>query len=268
VLRVVLNMLAPVFLLSVLIWLFRSYGNPAELYILTLTADLQDYSKTANTQDLYLWYVHGLLHIMMLIYAALLTMQYAGGFGIGRRRFLIILFALGCLGRFALPALIDPGYYDPKADHTLMVYFLPTTHLATLALGALIAISSDVRERLHLIPLIAVYATLSGWLFGWSQLLFLGGGSLLLICLPRISLPRFAAPVVFALAGASLWIYMTHMMVQDVVQRLAPVLLPVGGIALALAVGILMWTAWARGWAWVGGRILSRPASVAADAAV
>jgi hypothetical protein len=269
VLRVILGLLPQVFVLSLLVWLVRSYGRPAELYILTLTADMQDYSPGgARHDEIYLWYVHGLLHMMMMVYLALLVVQRVGWFDIGRRRFLMLLFAAGCVGRFVLPGLLDPSVYATGVAKDATVHFLPTTHLATLALGGLITTCTTSRERFQLIVVLAFYAVASAWLFGWTQLIFVGGGGLLLLALPRIRVPRLSAPAVFGLAGASLWIYMTHMVVQDAVNSAAPQVGPLAGVALALAVGIGLWMAWVRAASWLAGRLFKRSSPVAVDAVV
>jgi len=247
VLRTVRNILLPTAALSLLIWLFRTNGHPPEPYILFFTADLQNYGAGRGlTQELYLWYVHCLLHIFLLLYGAILLLKAFDGFKIGLRRFLYLVFAAACVGRFLLPQLIDPGFFAGAARPPEQIFFLPTTHLATVVLGALVATAATRGEKVRMLPVVVAYSGLSGWLFGPGYAGFILAGSLLLLALPRLTLPRMVSGIVFALAGASLWIYLTHMLLRDALQRL--VYTPPGlGVVLALGGGVALWTAWNRG---------------------
>lgn len=264
VLRVLLNMLAPIVLVSTLIWTARAHGdlfNPSNLYIVTLTADFVSHNGGNLPNEIYLWYAHAIVHIMLMMYGAMLLVKRFNLFEIGRERFLMAAFAIGCVTRFLMPLLWEHSYFDGLADRASITYMLPTTHLATLALGGLIAISQDLRAKLRLLPVVVGYAALSALTFGWMQLPFLGGGGLLLLFLPRVSLPRFVTPVVFRLAGASLWIYMTHILVRDALRHVqAP--LPVT-VVVALIAGVAMWMGWNQFMAWISGRVAARPSELA-----
>jgi peptidoglycan/LPS O-acetylase OafA/YrhL len=263
VLKTVANILVPTLALSVGLWLFRLPGRQPEPYILLLTADLQDYDANHNAQDLYLWFVHCLLHMMLLVYLALGALKLVGGFRIGIRRFLWGIFAVALVGRFLLPWALDPQFFVP-GHHRDLVYLLPTTHLATLALGGLAATATERRQRLALGAVIVAYAAASGWCFGPNQGAFLLVGGLLLTAAPRLRLPNLIAPAVLSVAAASLWIYLTHMIVRDGLRRLH-LDQPVIGLALALAIGVGVWFVWRRGLQWAS-RLLRRPAPLVADA--
>jgi amino acid adenylation domain-containing protein len=267
VLRTLRNILLPTVALSLLIWLFRTHGRPPEAYILLFTADLQRYGAVRGlAQDLYLWYVHCLLHIFLLFFGAILLLTRFDGFKIGVRRFLYILFAAACAGRFLLPQLIDPGFFFRGARPLSQIFFLPTTHLATVVLGALVATAATRDEKLRMLPVVALYSGVSWWLFGPGHAGFILASSLLLLGLPRLSLPRVVSGAVFALAGASLWIYLTHMLLRDALRSLGYT--PPGlGIVLALVGGVAFWTAWNRG-AGLVRQWTRRPAHELADATV
>ncbi|MDB5424052.1 MAG: hypothetical protein JWQ29_1468, partial [Phenylobacterium sp.] len=151
VLRTLRNILLPTAALSLLIWIMRLPGRPPSPSILLFTVDLQAQPGGRNP-EVYLWFVHCLLHIFLLLYLALAALKAAGLFRIGIRQFLFGLFAIGCAGRFLLPQAMDPDFFRRTADAVGRVAFLPTTHLATVVLGALIATSKDTRERLWLLP--------------------------------------------------------------------------------------------------------------------
>lgn len=264
-LRNVRNILFPTLVMSLLIYVARMPGHGPEPYILLMAADLQDFSRTHNDQENYLWYVHCLLHMILLIYLAVLALKAVGGLRIGVRRFLYAVFAVGCVGRFIFPWFLDPGFYAPVL-HREIIYMLPTTHLATLALGGLAATAASRDERRRLIPVVLAYAAASAWCFGPSQGAFLACG-LLLVTAPRLRLPTWVSTAVFSLAGASLWIYLTHMLVRDGLRRIPMLSEPVLGFLLALAFGIGFWMLWRRG-AGLLGQLTKRAVPATADAAV
>jgi amino acid adenylation domain-containing protein len=263
-LRTLRNILVPTFALSLFIWLARMPGSPPEPYILLLTADLQDY-PASDPQELYLWYVHCLLHIMAFLYLAVLSLKLGGGFGIGRRRFLWALFALGCVGRFVLPWTLDHHFFQPS-HHRDIVYLLPTTHLATVMLGGLATTLETRRQRLWLATTVFVYALASGWCFGPNQALFLLIGGGLLLSRPRLAAPSSLSTLVASLAGASLWIYLSHMIVRDGLRHLG-LPSPLVGVIIALAVGVGAWMLWTRAVV-VARRWIRRAPAMAAEPAV
>ncbi len=268
--RTLWSIFVPTAALSFLIFLARLPGDPPEPYIYLLTADFQDYSRLLAEHkggDNYLWYVDCLLHMLLMLYLAVLALQVSGRFGVGRRRFLYGLFALACLGRFVLPAAFDPGFFSGFRNGFTVVNFLPTTHLATLLFGALIAGVETRRERWALAPVVLLYGLATAYFYGNGPGLFVFGASTLLLAMPRIRTPRFAAPVVFALAGASLWIYLSHMVLRDAFEAVGLVGQPAVTTAIALGLGVAFWTVWSKGVGFVN-RTLRRPLALQPDAAV
>ncbi|HEY3950283.1 amino acid adenylation domain-containing protein [Phenylobacterium sp.] len=261
-LRNLVTILIPTAILSVALYAFRSFGHSPQLYILTLSADLQDWRR-ANPQDLYLWYAHCLLHLILFLYLAVLGLQMVKGFDLGLRRFLIGLFVVGCLGRFGLPWFLDHGFFDPRQSHLVMLYLLPTTHLATVALGGLAANVAARSERLFWSWVIVLYAAASAWCFGPMQAVFLLS-ALLLVTLPRVRLPNWARGAVLDVAGASLWLYLTHMMVRDGMLHLFGRPYPLAGFVIALGVGLGAWRLWRKAIATFG-QAVGRPVPAAAE---
>lgn len=270
VLRGLWSLFLPTAILSLIIYVARLPGTPPESFILTFTADFQDYTKLipeGRGNDIYLWYVHGLLHMMLLIYLALLALKALKGFGIGQQRFLLILFGVACLGRFVLPGFLDPQFFSGRIDHFAMVNYLPTTRLPTLLLGALIAGAVTRREKVWMALLTLAYAALTLPFFGHGRAQMILAGGAVLLTLPRVRIPRIVSPVVFGLAGASLWIYLSHMVTWDALAALGLPRTSIVTMALAVGVGVIAWGLWSWGIGVVN-RALKRPLGIQADAAV
>lgn len=261
ILRTIANFMIPVALLSICLWIYRLPGQWPEPHILLFNADLQLYGDV-KPRDMYLWYIHCLLHVMLIFYTALLVLQVFRIFDLGMARFLWFLFAVGCFGRFVLPLAIDPHFYDPNATHPSLVYFSPTSHIGTMAIGGLIALATTVRGKVLLLPFILAYAGLSAAILGLGQGAYLTVASLMLLAIPRIVLPRFVAPLVLSVAGASLWIYMTNIPARDAIRKLIPGLPAELSIVITIAFGVLLWAVWSRANAWVARATRRSPTQV------
>ena len=283
ILRTLRNILVPTALMTLAIVATRWAQGIFEPYAVTLTADFQSIPKLPDLDayppaihtalwrqwpghDMHLWYVHCLMHMMVLLYLALLGLKLTGGFRFGLRRFLLVAFAVTSLGRFWLPSLFVPHFFTQGVPQFIFVYFLPTTHLPTLLLGGLIATSKTVREKLQVLPLLAAYAALTAWFYSPPQALFLFAAGLTLMTVTRMRLPRVIAPVIFALSGASLFIYLGQYMARDIVAHFLG-RSPLAVVAVALAGGVALWLAWVRGLNVVSD-LLRRPLPVQADATV
>lgn len=270
ILRGLWSLFLPTAILSLIIYVSRLPGAPPESFILTFTADFQNYTQLMaekRADEMYLWYVHGLLHMMALIYLAVLALKALKGFGVGQQRFLLILFAIACLGRFVLPGLLDPRFFAGRTDHFAMVNYLPTTHLPTLLLGALIAGAASRREKAWVALLAAAYAALTVPFFGYGGAGMIVAGAMVLLTLPRVKIPRVVSPLIFALAGASLWIYLSHIVTWDTLAAIGLPRTSIFTMALAVSVGVIAWGLWS--WA-IGAinRAMKRPLALQADAAV
>jgi hypothetical protein len=270
ILRGLWSLFLPTAILSLIIYVARLPGAPPESFILTFTADFQNYTKLMaekRADEMYLWYVHSLLHMMLLIYLAVLALKVLGGFGIGQQRFLLALFTVACLARFVLPGFLDPQFFSGRTDHFAMVNYLPTTRLSTLLLGALIAGAVSSREKVWVALLAVAYAALTLPFFGYGRAGMILAGCVVLLTFPRVKIPRIISPVVFALAGASLWIYLSHIVTWDTLAALGLPRTSILTMALAVSVGVLAWGLWSWGIGLVN-RAMKRPLGIQADAAV
>lgn len=102
-------------------------------------------------------------------------------------------------------------------------------------LGWAAARATSWRQR-TLLSVIALTATV-GFLGNPAREAVVVGGVLVLLWLPGVRLPRLLVPGVLALAGASMFIYLTHWQVFPAWEQTAPVV----GTLLSLAIGVVVW---------------------------
>jgi len=240
------NVVLPTAIISLFIAWIRWRGEMFESYILTFSADLQDFRALGVNQgwDAYLWYVHCLIHMMIFLYFAAVAIKAVGWLRGGMRPVLFGLFALGCIGRFVVPVAMDPGILERGVRAFDRAQYLPTTHFATLMLGALIATSANVRERLQVLAISAAYVLASAWLFRDHRAYFIAGAVLLLLALPRIPLPRVFVRVIFPLSGASLFIYLCQYIFPMMLKHVGVARTPLTSTAAALLGGMALWLVW------------------------
>ncbi|WP_022892288.1 AMP-binding protein [Agromyces subbeticus] len=104
-----------------------------------------------------------------------------------------------------------------------------------LALGWLIARSRTLTQRW--VATAVAIASVAGFFGTPSRELVIVAGLLLLIWLPAVPLPRLLVPLVGVLAGASMFIYLTHWQVYPSLENHVPWL----ATLLSLAVGVVAW---------------------------
>ena len=141
-------------------------------------------------------------------------------------------FALGVLAVTALARFVDVGLRAGATERytTLVVAFF-------FALGWVAARATDTRRRLLVT---ALAAALTVGFFGQPHReVIVLGGFLLMLWLPHVSLPPVLARAAGVLAGASLFIYLTHWQVY-------PALEDAGHQWLALVASLTVGIAYAR----------------------
>jgi acyl-CoA synthetase (AMP-forming)/AMP-acid ligase II len=114
-----------------------------------------------------------------------------------------------------------------------------------IALGWLVA-RADTTARRALVSVLAVASSV-GFFDDWLRWAILACGALVLIWIPAVRVPRWLVPTVAALAGGSMFIYLTHWQVYPPFEQSAPWL----GTLLSLALGVIMW----RGYTLVSDRV-------------
>jgi len=271
ILRAFTRLLIPVAAVSAAIFCIQVLRHkPASLSLLLLSNDLVDYRhltpEVMRHSMVYLWYVDALLKVLLAVY---LAFQIAS---LGRRRppalfpFVGALFLFGCLLRFVAPIFLFDDFLAKGAQDLAPSSYAATAHLATFALGALLA---NAAGR---VPQAAGLAALVGFSLLTAPFYGLANGAAALLCglalirVQRLQVPRPVAALAFALSGASLYIYLAHMQLVAVAAKIAPVpdwLEPAFATLVGLAGGYGLW----RLVTWTGARLKRRGPFAAATGA-
>lgn len=142
--------------------------------------------------------------------------------------FALVAFTIALIARFAIAG--------PHAEYVER-YSAPVV-VWLIALGWLIA-RADTTARRILVSVIAVACSF-GFFGDPLRETILAGGALVLVWVPALRLPRWMVPAIAALAGASMFIYLTHWQVYPPFEQSAPWF----GTLLSLAVGVIAWRAY------------------------
>lgn len=161
--------------------------------------------------------------------------------------FALVAFVLAFIARVAIAG--------PHAEYVER-YSAPVV-VWLIALGWLVA-RADTTARRILVSGIAV-ASSTGFFGDPLREVLVAGGVLALVWVPAVRVPRWLVPVVAAVAGASMFIYLTHWQVYPPFEQSAPWL----GTLLSLGVGIIAWRLYTLAGERVGSRIRSMRASSA-----
>ena len=220
------------------------YGNDAAF--LTLAA-----KKTWG-----LWYIHALVHMVLFniigIYVAQRLMKKPAD---GVRLAAISLFILGAISTLILPLAFGLNPWLEKLPGTSIFRYLPTSNLATFELGALFALASG-RARWAWVAISILFAALEAPGYGVSIVLAMAFIAILSAVAPSLTSPKWLYRLVYEISGASLFIYLLHM----VPLRIAPKLM--GALAdsqfgqgLMLVAGVMfgygVWRGWKAAHAWM-----------------
>ncbi|SFN90772.1 AMP-binding protein [Mycetocola miduiensis] len=145
--------------------------------------------------------------------------------------FAMVAFTIALVARFAI-AGAHPEYVER--------YMGPVV-VWLIALGWLIA-RADTTARRVVVSVMAVASSV-GFFGDPVREAVVVIGVLALIWVPTVRLPRWMVPAVVALAGASMFIYLTHWQVYPPFEQTAPWL----GTLLSLATGVIVWRVYTRG---------------------
>lgn len=121
--------------------------------------------------------------------------------------------------------------------------------LWAVALGWLVA-RSRTRATRAVASVLAVVSVV-GFLGEPVREVVVVAGVLLLLWVPSLPVPRVLVPAVGVLAGASMFVYLSHWQVYPPFEQVAPWL----GLLLSLVVGVLVWKAWTTVSTTVGSRL-------------
>ncbi|MFF2494969.1 AMP-binding protein [Agromyces sp. NPDC058064] len=142
--------------------------------------------------------------------------------------FALAVLAIALAARFAIAG--------PHAEYVER-YSAPVV-IWLLALGWLVA-RADTTARRLLVSAVAIVSSF-GFFGEPGREAIVAGGVLALVWIPAARLPRLVVPVVATLAGASMFVYLTHWQVYPPFEASAPWL----GTLLSFAVGVLAWRAY------------------------
>ncbi|HWE47067.1 MAG TPA: amino acid adenylation domain-containing protein [Caulobacteraceae bacterium] len=221
-----------------------------DLSNLLMNVDLLDYTQQPPGPDYLLWYVHCVVHMLLIIGGLVL------GFRLLRVRrpalaAIVTAAILGALSRFILPAFYLPDFWRAPVAGLSVFGHSPTAHLATFALAALAGLL-DGRKRQIALAVTLAYAALSGPSYGWIDSAAIAATAAALVLAPRLRLPRVLQAPIYATAGASLFIYLLHFRFLQIVN--GALHLPViAAFAAAIVGGVAAWRAWN-----FGAKILAR----------
>ena len=160
-------------------------------------------------------------------------------------------FALGVLALAVVARVLLLGGIRAEGTERYAI----ETAVWCIALGWVVARATTDRQRIVATALALV--TLPGFFGDPGREAIVVVGVLLLIWVPRIPVARMLVPVIGALAGASMFIYLTHWQVYPPLEDDFPAI----GTLLSLIVGVGVWKAYTVVVARVGGLIRRRRAA-------
>ncbi|TFC57514.1 AMP-dependent synthetase [Cryobacterium sp. TMB1-7] len=149
--------------------------------------------------------------------------------------FALVAFSVALVARFVFAG--PHAEYVERYSGPVVVWLI--------ALGWLVARADSTSRRVLVSMVIGVSSF--GFFDDPLREAILAGGALVLVWVPAIRVPRLLVPAVVALAGASMFIYLTHWQVYPPFEQDAPWL----GTVLSLMVGVIAW----RGYTLVSGRV-------------
>jgi hypothetical protein len=165
-----------------------------------------------TTLHIHLWYIHGLIHIMVVMLGLAFIGIRMRLFGRHRFRFALGALILACCARWVWPVLSawDTGHWQ-LTDMALQRW-LPSTNFATFLLGAMVGASLFKSKKWALMS-IFVFALASAPIFGVFQSATFMTVGLLISYFREIPIPRILSRPIYIISGASLFIYLGHIYV-------------------------------------------------------
>jgi amino acid adenylation domain-containing protein len=247
ILNTFLNLLVPVAAASALFFLYGLLRHhSASLPLLFLSADLVDYrrlpAELMHFTPVHLWYVHALLKILLAVWLAFeLVRRLSGGRPPSPLAFAAGLFAIGCALRFAAPIFVFGDFLSAGAQDLSPSSYAASAHLATFALGAVFAFARTSAERAFALVALAGFALLTASFYGVADSLAALACGAAFLWAPRVKVPKAVATLALALSGASLCIYLFHIQIADLADRVSPIPGRLDALAAGLAAGVVLW---------------------------
>jgi amino acid adenylation domain-containing protein len=243
ILRLIRSVLLPYFLFLVPVgYLMLPQGVPLWPTLL-FVADLLPHNSPLLEGSDYLWYVHCLIHILLFFLLIYHLSHWLGRGGKAVYDALAVCIAIGLFGSILLPRLLFPDLEAARYPENA-VYFWPTSHIANFTLAAAAAIARKPLK--HIVSAITALFPLPGIaFFGKGPAIFIPISAFFLYYHNNIKIPKFLAPLIYNIAGGSLFIYFFHFQIQILMMDVLGLSKYFAFIA-ALAGGVLAWRLWGK----------------------
>jgi amino acid adenylation domain-containing protein len=249
--RVFAGLLLPTFLYTTALFTAKLVtGQNPDPSSPLLYGNFRDYSQLQppdwGGNEFYLWFVDCILQILLIVGVSIMVLARWRFLGLDRFGVALLLFGIGCVGRFLLPGFWFPGFFEHGARPMEMLLYLPSTHLPTFMLGALAASAATWPRRWLVVALTLPYALASSQLYYLNSGLFIATAVILMMFVRRVTTPRLFSRLVYILSGASLFIYLTHFQWGVILRWMNAEQEPAFQVLFAMVGGILAWTVWNR----------------------
>ncbi len=249
VFRLFTRVAIPATIISLGLWGLKFLdGDDPDLAQHIFMAPFMDYQGIGRVGDspytLMLWYVQSALYIILIVGTALsLSMRLFHK--LNPWQFSLGLFCFSLPFRFLFPALLVPDWFSAGAPVFHVTSYLPTTHLATFALGMVMA-TSAITQRHMVASLIIAYSLMSMKFFESSAYFFLIAAGFLLLLKPYVRVPKALANPLALISASSLFIYLTHGAVGAGLGFMSSDFPNALKFPISIAVGILVGVAWRK----------------------
>ncbi|MCP5008142.1 MAG: AMP-binding protein [Planctomycetes bacterium] len=249
---------APILLALYLAYLLIGYPIP-HLSIIGYYANFIDYTKDyGDRRVIWLWYIHCFCQIFV-IFAVCLTFKRFRQI-INRSPFQTIIIGFIILEITAqLVRLLMTGEIGASPRTSAARYNL-FTNVPTVILGIAIFLSKDNFKHILIVAAcIVLHSTLLNFSFIDMTVWPLVLSSVMMLNLPKVSIPAFLVKPLVIMSGASLYIYLLHIPQRQIIERIPGLTLnPVTYTLITVAIGMLLWEIWKKILTFIGIRKIAR----------
>jgi amino acid adenylation domain-containing protein len=227
-------------------------GRVPPLSELTLNSDLSDFAWLQShnmhpiRSEIIFWYMDCLLKILLIMFLLVRFTPSKYRQSADLFRFCLLTFMVGCVVKFGVPFFTDQGFLQHGTAELSRAQTSPIGNFASFMLGALLA-NIPRRGKYPLIAASLCFAALDAHFYGLTNGIALAGASLLLTIVPRVTMPKLLATLVFMVSSASLYIYLTHLLWGYATRALLGPHWPGVQMAMALAGGVAAQKCWDAG---------------------
>lgn len=220
-------------------------GKPVSLSVLLMLEDFVDHrGNVAAGHAWFLWFIGSFIHMMIGLSVLVFLATRIFGKRLTVKRLTLGLFILALPLRFLIPPLFEPDILKHGVPASSVYGYLPTTHFATMVLGACLANADHLRSRLSWGLVVILYSAAAFFYVPTNGFIIMAAFGLMLLFMPRIPIPKGIHVVVLFLSGSSLFIYLTHQQAAQVFRYVGVPNASVLLVALVLLFGVGLWLGW------------------------